>query len=161
MCIQRHKQQCLYLYLYKTGKKLIFSPILEQINKWWHVHTKGDNTSLKRNKLCEIILINITNNILRVKKPDQKNIFIYKVQKKKKAIHGDRNEECYCLWKDVRVVIEKEPTGKFVGCRHYSISLFGYWFHKCIYFVIIHQIIHVFFDLFLYLHLASIKIYLK
>lgn len=116
---------------------------------------------MKRNKLCEIILINLTNNILREKKPDQKNIFIYKVKKKQKAIHGDRNEGCYCLWGGGKNSTEKGPTGKFLGYRHYSISLFGFWFHKCIYFVIIHQIIHVLFDIFLYLYLASIKIYLK
>lgn len=49
---------------------------------------------MKRNKLCEIILINLTNNILRER---SQNIFIFKV-KKKKAIHGDSNEKCYCLW---------------------------------------------------------------
>lgn len=141
----------------QNGEQPDFSPILEQINKWWHVHTKGDNTSVKRNKLCEIILINKTI-YWGKKKPDQKNIFIYKVKKKKKGKKQYMVTEMsrVTVSEEERVVTKKGPTGKFFGCRHYSISLFGYWFHKCIYFVI-----HVLFDIFLYLYLASIKIYLK
>lgn len=57
---------------------------------------------------------------------------------------------------------KKGTTGKLSRCRWYSISFFRYRFHKCVYWVIIYQVLlHVLFDTLLYLYLISIKIYLR
>lgn len=76
-----------------------------------HIQTSEDHISFQGNKLCEIILINLTN-FVRCQR-----IYLYmKFKNRQNPIYGDRNQDYGCLWGEGKgSELEKDPERGFWG----------------------------------------------